>query len=315
MEKLTDRVSLIYFDADQYKDYLENPIYNDAYNKVIEEMPIFIWCGDVDGNINGPNTDLIVYNEQGEKYSVNLYKQVVRILVRGRGIPDFVPDQLLVNSRKLNRMINNKRLTKIFLRKRVSPSVATENSKVLIEGQKYVLKPVDGLKGEGILISKDIKKINETEQQYLRDNIECIIEPFIEGVPFRGHKTYDIRVVFSGRTPVLTMLRIPAEGSELANLAQGGSKEIIDFKELPPRTIEYLKKISIEIRNNYGLALFSVDFNIVKGNYINVFELNSYPGIRPEYELYLKHLNKMLIPPQGYRKHTKSAEVVQIYEI
>lgn len=317
MEKIENSISLIYFDSAQYKDYLEDEVYNEAYNKILEEKPIFIWTGEVVEKIEKhytlsnlekiSNTEIIikVYNEHGDEFKVDFFN-VKKILVRGRNIPDFSNHTTCINSPTLNKIINNKKLTKDFIKTLGNLSdTVSDNVRVLKKNTKYVVKPVDGLKGEGILISSDHDEILKYERELIQKGTEYLIEPFIEGIPFKGHNKYDIRVVFVGGKPVLSMLRIPKEGSELANLAQGGSKELISIQELPKFAFMKLLELNQAIKSIYGKSVFSVDFNITE-NSINIFELNSYPGIRPEYDEYIENLSYLLDPKNIRSKRVSS---------
>lgn len=286
-------MNLIYFDAKQLEDYFFDDEYKKAYNSIVEEENILFWTGRIKGEI------LTCLNEQGESFSVNIHS-INRILVRGKNFPYGVFkhfDVEIINKLRFEETFSNKLHTKLFLNRLDSLPNITCNMYSLDElkkGNKYVLKPTEGLKGEGILISDNIDEIKNQAKIFDEVGTKYIIEDFVKPVPFKGHDIYDIRVVFVGFKPVLTLLRVPAEGSELANLAQGGSKEILDYTKLSKKVQFILGHIADYIYIKFRNSVYSIDFSITEEG-INIFEFNTYPGIRLEYTMYLETLKQMLV--------------------
>lgn len=286
-------MNLIYFDAKQLEDYFFDDNYKKAYNFIVEEEDIMFWTGRINNNY------LICLNEQGESFSVRR-EDIFRILVRGKDFPyelfkDYKVE--IINKLDFEEIFSNKFNTKKFLKNiDVLPNITCDTYKVeeLKKGNKYVLKPNVGLKGEGILISEDIDKIKKQAKIFDKSGTKYIIEDFVKPIPFKGHEIYDIRVVFVNFKPVLTLLRVPAKGSELANLAQGGSKEILEYSELDKNVQAILSTLVDLIYINFRNSVYSIDFSITKES-INIFEFNTYPGIRLEYTKYLESLKKILV--------------------
>lgn len=296
-------MNLIYFDTKQLEDYFFDDEYKKAYNSIVEEENILFWTGRI-------KTDsLICLNEQGESFPVNIH-HINRVLVRGKNFPYHVFKHYnveIINKQRFEDIFSNKLHTKIFLKALDDlPNITCNVYAIdeLKEGNKYVLKPTEGLKGEGILISDDISQIKNQVKIFKAAGTNYIIEDFVKPIPFKGHSIYDIRVVVVGLKPVLTLLRVPAEGSELANLAQGGSKEILDYYKLDKKVQSILERLIDFIYIKFRNSVYSIDFSITEEG-INIFEFNTYPGIRLEYTKYLETLKEMLV---GKRRKKISLE-------
>lgn len=284
-------MNLIYFDDKQLEDYYFDETYRKAYNMLLEESEIFIWSGRHDENLN-----LTCLNEHGDTVIIPIF-EVQTVLIRGKDFPYPLFEGCraqIINPKKLVTIFEDKVLTKEYINHNFKDitSKKIDDLSLLEKDKMYVFKPAKGLKGEGIVITDDHAKL-----KYLVKNSQepCFIEEFVKGATFMGHKTYDIRVVFVNTKPVLTMVRVPGKGKLLANLAQGGTKEIINFSSLPDMALSYLKELSYKIQSDFGTCVYSIDFNLKEDGTINIFEFNTYPGIRPEYSAYLAELKEMML--------------------
>jgi glutathione synthase/RimK-type ligase-like ATP-grasp enzyme len=303
------KCSLIYFDANQLEDYLFNQTYREAYDDIITEVPIFIWTGRVE------NGHYIVVDEYCEESRI-LQFDVSIILVRGKNMPyeKVIYGTTIINSKNALELFDDKLKCRVLIPK-ISRIKQYLNIRSLKEGFKYVIKPRDGLKGDGILISSNIE---ELEKHYNMLNSEkkgnVIIEDFMEAQPVLNHKVYDIRVIIAMGNICEVAFRTPAKGSELCNVALGGNIQILkDIDELDldenlnEIVLSQIWNIRTRVDNNIGskMSIYSIDFTIDVNDNVKVFEFNSYPGIRKEYVKYTKVLKDTLSLVNNRRKRRK----------
>lgn len=289
------KCSLIYFDANQLEDYLLNEDYRKAYDDLISEEPVFIWTGRRNANQN-----FMVIDEAGDLCEVEK-GDVHLILVRGKNMPE-VNHCRVINNKKISDVFDNKLESKALVPKKNRINVYTQLNQI-VRGGKYVVKPVDGLKGDGILISSDF---NEIESHYkklkeLDPDKPVVIEDFIKAKPLDGLDVYDVRLIVVYGKFCNVSVRTPAKGSELCNVAKGGSIKIYEsLNDLPFQDVDsiydQLSNISSRVTNRFETRnlIYSVDFTVDMLNNVKVFEFNSYPGIRLEYTHYMQELKNIL---------------------
>lgn len=171
------------------------------------------------------------------------------------------------NDRSAKRVANNKIVTKEILKKADIP--ATKILKIVKDHndlnnfdfsdlpRSFVIKPVNGIEGGGILIVYNTDKKGDfvcaQSKKYTQEQMLAHMQDILEGkyshsyIPdevlfeerVRPHKKFrpytfkgtpDIRVIIFRRVPVMAMVRWPTEDSEgKANLAQGGVGSGIDM--------------------------------------------------------------------------------------
>jgi len=295
-------VSLIYFDNDQLEDYLLDPAYREAYDMILDEVPIFIWTG-------RQNEDFVFALNESSEYVKLEKSEISKVLIRGKDIPLVTNVGLelqYINPMSANYILDDKVKCKDLIRS--VHLIPTLKLKQLIKGVKYVIKPVDGLKGNDIVISNDLQVIkNQAEVIQSKYENGYLIEPFIKAKPFLNNEVYDLRFVIVGNNCVLVTLRTPAEGSELCNVAQGGFLKVLNLEDIPHKIIDQVYSIagniSNKLRNNN--LVYAIDVILGEDGYLKVFEFNTYPGIRKEYTKYLKALRSMLIKKKLPNKRKK----------
>ena len=289
------KCSLIYFDANQLEDYLLNETYRKAYDDLISEEPVFIWTGR-----RTENQDFLVIDEAGELCEIKK-EDVYLILVRGKNMPE-VNHCRVINSKKISDTFDNKLESKALVPKKNRINVYTQLNQ-LVRGGKYVVKPVDGLKGDGILISSDPDAIelHYKKLKKLDPDKPVVIEDFIKAKPLNGLEVYDIRLIVVYGKFCNVSVRTPAKGSELCNVAKGGNIKIynslydLPFED-PDHVYDQLTNIMTRVTNRFENRnlIYSVDFTVDMLNNVKVFEFNSYPGIRLEYTSYMNELKNIL---------------------
>jgi glutathione synthase/RimK-type ligase-like ATP-grasp enzyme len=151
-----------------------------------------------------------------------------------------------------------------------------ENIKHFSEDELVVLKPVGGMQGKGIVVSKASKIIKKN----LRSNKEYVLQKFVDtskGITGIVGGLHDLRVVIVGGKIVWCHVRQPKKGTYLANVALGGSIKEIRIDEIPSYVLKAVRKIQKLIDKKYNFPLYSIDFG-VSGKKPFVFELNDQIG-------------------------------------
>ncbi len=160
-----------------------------------------------------------------------------------------------------------------------------------------VLKKNFETEGRGIFVIT----LDRIEEDLYTDWQDILVQEFVDsscGIPGLVKGMHDLRVTVVNGTPINSFLRVPKEGSYLANISQGGSGQSIDFEDVPKQVLEYVATIS-EAVSNYLPNIFAADFmNSPKG--YKLIELNSRPGVQhpdwsPTYRLFNDAIINMLV--------------------
>jgi glutathione synthase/RimK-type ligase-like ATP-grasp enzyme len=154
----------------------------------------------------------------------------------------------------------------------------------LITTENIVLKPYDGLRGKGIFIGpkKDLKnfKPDKSDRKY-------ILQEFVDtsnGIRGITPGRHDLRVVIVNREVVWSHVRVPADGSLLANAAQGGNLSEVSYSKVPESVKKIVKIISEKFYIDYDNPMFSLDFGIDDKGTPKIFEINDQIGF-PRWEM------------------------------
>lgn len=109
---------------------------------------------------------------------------------------------------------------------------------------------------------------------------EVIVQPFLDAITSSG----DLRILTIDRTVLGSVLRVPAEGSRLANLHQGASAAAL---EPTPRQLEACRAVADDL-NPLGLHLLGLDFigeHLTEVNITSpttIVQINEVNGIRAD---------------------------------
>lgn len=194
----------------------------------------------------------------------------------------------VLNNIYFKRLCNNKNETHKIIGEFMPKSARITNADELLEQLKLfsesslaVLKPAKGMCGKGIIIDHPEK----IARIHIEDRQEYVLQEFVdtsEGIPEIIGGYHDLRIVIADGKIVLSHVRIPREGSLLANVAQGGSIQEVPVKDIPKFIIDMIKKIQTRIDEKFDYPLYSIDLGIQDEIRLFVFELNDQIGFPSE---------------------------------
>lgn len=147
-----------------------------------------------------------------------------------------------------------------------------------IKSDTVVLKPVNGLKGIGIYIGP---KKRAMEFEFSNKYRQYIAQEFIDtdgGISGITDGMHDLRIVIINGTPAMCHVRVPAEGSFLANAAQGGNLTEVDCQNIPGKINKIVNEVSEIFSRNFNNPIYSLDFGIGKDGKPYIFEVNDQMG-------------------------------------
>lgn len=142
---------------------------------------------------------------------------------------------------------------------------------------RIVWKPLEGHAGQGIAIldRNDPPPAEAATAPY-------IVQEFVDasrGIPGLTQGVHDLRITVANGTPVSAMVRTPAPGSLLANVALGGQSAYFEPSRLPEETLAIVQHVDTEFAQ-YGTRFYSVDFMFDERGTPVLCELNAQPGLR-----------------------------------
>jgi len=144
-----------------------------------------------------------------------------------------------------------------------------------ITGDKIVIKPANGSGGKDVQIidKTDLEKIKITETVIAQEFVDSSkgITGIVEGV-------HDLRLVFINNELIYSYTRQPAPGSLLANIAQGGTMNIVEKDQLPEKVLEISKNIQNTFEF-YDPKIYTIDFIFDENQTPWVVEMNTMPGM------------------------------------
>lgn len=147
-----------------------------------------------------------------------------------------------------------------------------------------VLKPFNGLKGLGIYIGD---KKGATEFRFPENFKRYIAQEFVdtsEGITGITPGKHDLRIAVVNGEVAWCHVRVPLEGTYLANAAQGGNLTEVDYKKVPDEIKKIVAKVSEKFYEEYDNPIFSLDFGMGKGGRPLIFEINDQIGF-PKWEM------------------------------
>lgn len=147
-----------------------------------------------------------------------------------------------------------------------------------VKTTNIVLKPFDGLRGKGIFIGtkeklKDFNPKNKITKYILQEFVDTS-----KGIPNLTPGRHDLRIVVINGEVVWCHVRVPAEGSLLANAAQGGNLTEVDYSKVPESVKKIVEEISGRFYKDYDNPVFSIDFGINEKGTPKIFEINDQIG-------------------------------------
>ncbi len=183
-----------------------------------------------------------------------------------------------VNDPLFDKITSNKFITYCFFSEFMAKSYLIRNTNDLkikkLNGEKFVLKPVTGNQGKGVMI------LNKSEIKNIIINRPSLLQEYIEsdgGIRGIVGSRHDLRVIIFNKEIFCVYARIPREGSFLANIAQGGSRLFLDKKEIPLSVLDIVKEI-IKRFKGFDYLFYSADFIFDRNQKPYLLEINSRPG-------------------------------------
>jgi glutathione synthase/RimK-type ligase-like ATP-grasp enzyme len=152
--------------------------------------------------------------------------------------------------------------------------------KKIPERKKLVLKPVNLSGGENVFIGTKAELMRKIKSSKIKI-IDWMLQDFIdssEGIPGIMRGVHDLRLVIIDTEVIYAYYRKPAEGSLLANLAQGGSMEIVPLKKLPKSVSPIIKRAN-QLFSGFKHKIYTIDLMFNKKKVPWIVELNSMPGM------------------------------------
>lgn len=158
---------------------------------------------------------------------------------------------------------------------------------------KIVLKKNFLSSGRGIFI-RPLREINESLYDAWED---ILVQEFIDssvGISGIVEGLHDIRVTTINGEPLYTFVRVPASGSFLANVAQGGKELPLALEQVPDDLLELVVKINKKLLH-FQPSIIAADFMNSKDGF-KLVELNSRPGVcDPNLSLQDKNFNEKIV--------------------
>jgi glutathione synthase len=158
-----------------------------------------------------------------------------------------------------------------------------------IDGEA-VLKPENTYCGIGVSFFPPSVSDEELGAYWERWQPHVIVQPYLEAIESSG----DLRILTINDRILGSVLRIPAEGSRLANLHQGASAARLDPS---PRQLAACRAVAADL-NPLGLYLLGLDFigeDLTEVNFTSpttIVQINQVNGIRADVDL-VDELEKM----------------------
>jgi len=145
-----------------------------------------------------------------------------------------------------------------------------------LPGEKIVVKEPEGSGGKQVYIGDKEQVLAELPKSY-----PLLVQEFLDtsqGVPGQVKGAHDVRLSLCGGKIISYYVRTPAKGRLHANLAQGGSMQFFDVKDVPKKLLKAVRDIDDLFRGEP--RYYAVDFmNTPKG--WKLVEINSYLGLNP----------------------------------
>ncbi len=179
----------------------------------------------------------------------------------------------IIDHKLLNSLMFKKWSKKCFL---ANSRQELQNTLKSIKTGKVVIKPLRQSGGQGVQIleKRDALKRAVVER-------DCIVQEFVDssrGIPGVTKGLHDLRLIMVNDKLVYSLFRKPAQGSYLANLAQGGTVTFIPLGKVP-RSVFPIIKHANKLFEAFAPRVFSIDIMFDETGRPWVVELNSMPGL------------------------------------
>lgn len=162
-------------------------------------------------------------------------------------------------------------------------------------GIDLVLKPVDGLKGQGINFFKNGEDVSvDLTRSYILQEFK----ETKEGIPGIVEGRHDLRIVIINNEIVWAHIRQPQSESKLANVNQGGSIREIAVDQIPATVLTFISQVKERIFSEFDNPVYSIDMGVSGGKPF-IYEFNSRIGF-PRWDMnnakyFCEHLAERLL--------------------
>lgn len=229
----------------------------------------------------------------GGSFLLTNEKLTIDLVYDRTGGIDFPPESdnlLVVNPRNFKILCWDKWATFKEIEEFMPKTLLIENEKQIapflseIKSDKIVLKPFNGLKGLGVFIGD---KDEALDFKFPEKYSKYVMQEFVDtsgGIPGITSERHDLRVAVVNQKVVWCHVRVPKEGSLMANAAQGGSLTEVDYEKVPKSVKNIVEVISRKFYNKYGNTIYSLDFGVEKDGTPKIFEINDQIGF-PKWDM------------------------------
>lgn len=140
-----------------------------------------------------------------------------------------------------------------------------------------VVKPSLGIKGNGVVIDKPGNiSLGDTV-----DGKSYLLQEFVDtsrGISGIVDGVHDLRIVIVNSEIIMAMVRVPAQGSLLSNVNQGGNIWEVSLDVIPENIMSIVLDIKKTIASDFGLATYSLDFGVDISGKPFLFEISDRHG-------------------------------------
>lgn len=163
-----------------------------------------------------------------------------------------------------------------------SPEELKMHALNLSPNDKFILKPVDGMKGR-LVEMFDMDQLAEAAQILTHNPGRIfLMQGFIDtskGIPGITKERHDLRVVCLNGKILWSHVRTPLAGAIKANVATGGDIREVELDKLPATIVSITQTIANKFASEFDNPFFSVDFGIDKDGKPYLFEINDTIGL------------------------------------
>lgn len=187
----------------------------------------------------------------------------------------------IVNNVEFSELIDNKLFVSLLFPQYCKKQHKALNQKNLLDiaksinTEKIVVKPSTDSGGKNVHI------LDKANVNTLKVGFPVLVQEFIDssgGIDDIVDSVHDLRLVFIEDSLVHSYIRIPAKGSLLANLSQGGSIKIISSSQLPSSLKDLVSTVQDSLQT-FENKIYTIDIMFDENQKPWIIELNSMPGL------------------------------------
>ncbi len=297
----------VFFDAPHFDDYPFEPTagnyYPDSYAElgaILGERGHSFYIVRGQETYRGHNIFSRGWKFDGTKFQDHPQAITVdRIYNKGAFVAD--EQARLLNSVEMESICMNKHKTYEMFPQLMSPSMVVHNAQEAWKALTHlttgliVAKPLTGCEGRGIIIAS-----RETVARSL-PSFPYLLQEFMDtsdGIPGLTHTKHDFRTVIINGEVIDAYIRIPKDGSLLANVAQGGSLKPVAIDAIPAEVLAILRQVEASF-SMFGTRVYALDVCRQKNGIWKIIEINAQPGlperIEPNFQRFLSRLTDVLV--------------------